>query len=53
MRPADFQYAKATRRYVISGGTVIRVPKTPAESLALYLRLRKLKADFLRRQEAR
>lgn len=35
----------------MSGGRTLRVPKTGAERLALYLKLRKLKTDFLRRQQ--
>lgn len=42
-------YRRESERFRLSGG-VLRVPKTPAERLALYVKLRKLKSDFLRRQ---
>lgn len=44
-------YRRSPPQPRLSGGITLRVPKTPAESLALYLKLRQLKADFLRRQQ--
>lgn len=49
----EWDHACVTRRYRLSGGTRLEVPKTPAQSLALYVRLRQLKTEFLRRQETR
>jgi hypothetical protein len=37
----------------MSGGDFLQAPKTPAERLALYVKLAKLKTDFLRRQRQR
>lgn len=50
MRPLRYsRYVRIQERGHSSGGR-LTIPRTPAESLALYLRLRKLKQDFLRRQ---
>lgn len=51
MNKMEWNHAQVTRRYKLSGG-VLQIPKSPAERLALVVRLRRLKADFLRRQEA-
>lgn len=44
-----WDHARVTRRYKLSGG-VLNVPKTDVERLALIIRLRRLKSEFLRRK---
>lgn len=52
MNRVEWDHARTSCRYRQSGGT-LQVPKTGAERLALAIRLRQLKTDFLRRQEKR
>lgn len=50
MRTLDFRNNKARRSYRPSGGK-LPYSLTPAQRLVLMIRQRKLKAEFLRRQE--
>lgn len=46
---SGMNFRRPSRSVVLSGGQ-LRVPKTRAESLALYLKMHKLKRDYLRRR---